>query len=111
MLTGKNGLRLFLVFDVVWLNGVDIGIELSLLKRMEEFNKVYVPVSSEDAKFAVMPKQFVGMRQVGTLRDNVYKKTYPLVGEVDCDGLVVTPSNTCYYDYTVYKYKPVVRSE
>ena len=109
MLEGSTGKRLFLVFDVVWLDSVDFGLKPSLLDRMQALTNVFAQTEAEeDMDFAVTLKEFLPMRDVSRLKSNVYAKSYPSVGKVACDGLVITPVNLSYYEYTVYKFKPPV---
>lgn len=114
--------QLFLVFDVIFLDGEDVGADPSLAARMEKLRGTlpgplvvgFGPPRPPEAKVEVLPKVFYELADLPHL---VATMISPKEGEAEefvfddgqrrslSDGLVFTPSSLPYYLYQVHKYK------
>ncbi|GBG33282.1 mRNA cap guanine-N7 methyltransferase [Hondaea fermentalgiana] len=96
----------YLIFDVVRLGARDVGALPNLRERMSLWHDFRGDRDSL-GNLSLIDKVFVDLCEISTLQEAAHTFTYPHVGEVSCDGLVLTPLQKNYYEYTVIKYKPV----
>jgi len=108
LVRGADGKTGYLVFDVVWLDGIDVGAEPDLGKRMEAWTTVVDKLDSPTVgPHVLVTKRFRPLAEIASLEHMVQACEYPDVGQVSCDGLVFTPRYANYYEYMVVKFKPV----
>eukprot|EP00516_Mucochytrium_quahogii_P002685 CAMPEP_0203750532 /NCGR_PEP_ID=MMETSP0098-20131031/4745_1 /ASSEMBLY_ACC=CAM_ASM_000208 /TAXON_ID=96639 /ORGANISM=" , Strain NY0313808BC1" /LENGTH=1044 /DNA_ID=CAMNT_0050639877 /DNA_START=403 /DNA_END=3534 /DNA_ORIENTATION=- len=99
----------YLIFDIIWLNGDDIGSEPNVLNRLEKW-KAFVNASNgvdTIGVYSLILKKLLPLSDIGQLAQAAKSYKYAHLGEVDCDGLVFTPVFKTYYEYTVIKFKPI----
>lgn len=122
-LDGVPQRSLYLIFDVIFLDGKDVGAETLLSKRMDDL-KAHLSTLSETpvvASFgasrpgesiALVPKQFYEINQIRHVMTTMMKSRHGDEYVFDdgsrrslSDGLVFTPATLPYYAYQVYKFK------
>lgn len=126
MESNKGYQKYFLVFDVVRLDGEDVGASMDLMSRLQQLEATArcgspgvvtgadLGLITSPFRASVCCKRFYELNRLGDLlgclKTGQGGKGYDFFdGErrSRSDGLVFTPVEAPYYDYMVYKYKPM----